>query len=57
MNTSGQVGGILCPIIVTWLKQAVGWNAALWLIGGLFLIGAVCWCLIDPHRRIFAEDT
>ena len=41
--------------IVTWLKQTAGWNSALWLIGGLFLMGAVCWCLIDPHRRIFAD--
>lgn len=56
MNTSGQVGGIICPIIVTWLKQTVGWNSALWLIGGLFLFGAICWCLIDPRRQIFPDE-
>lgn len=55
MNTSGQVGGILCPILVTGLKQTAGWNWALALIGGLFLFGAVCWCLVDPRRRIFAD--
>ena len=41
MNTSGQVGSVLCPIVVTWLKQNRygDWNAPLYLMGGLFLIG------------------
>jgi len=56
MNTSGQVGGIACPIIVTFLVEQLGsWHASLYLIGSLFLFGAVCWGLIDPHRRIFAD--
>lgn len=56
MNTSGQIGGVTCPIVVTFAVQRLGsWNASLYLIGGLFLFGAVCWCLIDPRRRIFAD--
>ena len=56
MNTSGQVGSVLCPIVVIWLKDRTGdWNSPLLLIGGLFLVGAVGWALIDPRRKVFDE--
>lgn len=56
MNTSGQVGSVLCPIVVIWLKDLTGdWNSALVLIAGLFLVGAVGWALIDPRRSVFEE--
>jgi MFS family permease len=54
MNTSGQVGSILCPPLVIWLKDSTGdWNSPLWLIGGLFVVGAVGWAMIDPRRKVF----
>lgn len=54
MNTAGQVGSIGSPLLVTYLLGQTGnWNAALFVIGGLYALGAVCWGLIDPHRRIF----
>jgi MFS family permease len=54
MNTSGQLGSVFCPIVVIWLKNRTGdWNAPLVLIGGLFLLGAVGWALIDPRRKVF----
>jgi len=53
MNTSGQIGSVICPLIVIWLQQHYDWNAPLYLIGGLFLVGAVAWGFINPHRKIF----
>lgn len=53
MNTSGQIGSVFCPLIVIWLQQHYDWNAPLYLIGGLFLVGAVAWGFINPHRKIF----
>ncbi|MEI7729812.1 MAG: MFS transporter [Verrucomicrobiota bacterium] len=54
MNTSGQIGGLLCPLVVTFLhKTYQDWNAPLFLMGGLFLMGAVGWCFVNPHKRIF----
>ena len=53
MNTSGQIGSVICPLIVIWLQQHYDWNAPLYLIGGLFLVGAVSWGFINPHRKIF----
>jgi nitrate/nitrite transporter NarK len=56
MNTAGQVGSLLCPILVTVLAEAfTDWNAPLYLIGLLFLVGAAAWCFIDPRRRVFEE--
>ncbi len=53
MNTAGQIGSIACPLIVIWLQQHYDWNAPLYLIGALFLVGAAAWGFIHPHRKIF----
>jgi hypothetical protein len=54
MNTAGQVGSFFCPPLVTALLAHYGdWNAPVVAIGGLFLFGALCWCVIDPRDRVF----
>jgi ACS family glucarate transporter-like MFS transporter len=54
MNTAGQVGSFFCPPLVTALLAHYGdWNAPVLAIGGLFLAGALCWCVIDPRDRVF----
>lgn len=54
MNTSGQVGSVFSPLLVTFLLAQLGdWNAPLLVMGALFLVGAVSWAFIDPRRRIF----
>jgi ACS family glucarate transporter-like MFS transporter len=54
MNTSGQVGSILSPLMVTFfLKQTGDWNVPLFVMGTLFLVGAVAWAFIDPRKRVF----
>src|SRR5512137_1687874 len=54
MNTSGALSSVLSPLMVTWLLSLFGdWNAPLYVMGGLFLFGAVCWGLINPRRPIF----
>ena len=58
MNTSGQFGSLLCPLIVAysveWFKS---WDLPLYLMGGLFLLGVVCWGLIDPTKPVFEAET
>ena len=54
MNTSGQLGAVLSPLLVTGTCKYFGdWNAPLFLMGALFLLGAVCWLFINPNRCIF----
>jgi ACS family glucarate transporter-like MFS transporter len=53
MNTSGQVGSILSPILVAAIVSRFSdWSAPLYLAGVLFLGGAVCWVWIDPTRPV-----
>jgi hypothetical protein len=26
-----------------------------WLLGGLFLVGSLCWLFIDPRRPVFDD--
>ena len=54
MNTSGQIGSILSPLVVAYLVDWTGnWSVPLYPMGVLFLVGAVCWCFINPRRPIF----
>jgi MFS family permease len=55
MNTSGALSSVLSPLMVTWLLKyfANNWNLPLFVMGGLFLVGAVCWGLINPQKKIF----
>lgn len=53
MNTSGQIGSVLSPLMVTFLLAQTGeWNAPLWVMGGLYLLGSLAWLGIDPRKRI-----
>jgi MFS family permease len=53
MNASGQVGAILSPLLVAWVvKHFSNWSAPLYLTGGLFLAGAVCWLWVDPTKPV-----
>jgi dipeptide/tripeptide permease len=54
MNTAGNAGGMVSPIIAVYVKdQFGGWNAPLYLMSVLFLVGSLCWLLIDPRRQVF----
>jgi MFS transporter, ACS family, glucarate transporter len=52
MNTSGQVGGVLSPVIAAFVAQRfTSWSMPLYLTGTLYLFGALCWLWIDPERK------
>lgn len=55
MNTSGALSSVLSPLMVTWLLHLFhnNWNMPLFVMGGLFLVGAICWGFINPHKRVF----
>lgn len=56
MNTAGQLGAFLSPIILPYLladpKRPEDWALPLYIAGGLYLCGAVCWLFVDPNRRL-----
>ena len=57
MNTAGQVGGILSPIILALiLKYFSSWSAPLYLTGLLYTLGALAWCMVDASRPIWPKE-
>jgi MFS family permease len=56
MNTAGQIGAFLSPIILPYLlndqNRPEDWALPLFVAGGLYLAGALCWMLVDPSRPV-----
>jgi ACS family glucarate transporter-like MFS transporter/ACS family D-galactonate transporter-like MFS transporter len=53
MNMFGNFAAAVCPIFVAKLFQLTEtWNLILLLFAAVFLVGAICWLLVNPHRRV-----
>jgi hypothetical protein len=40
--------------VVTWLVgRYQSWSAPIYVMAGLFLLGAIAWMTIDPRDRVF----
>ena len=58
MNTAGQVGSIFSPMVVAYsVERFHDWNLPLYLLGGLFVLGAFCWFFIDAEKPVFTAST
>jgi sugar phosphate permease len=57
MNSIGNLVAMLNPLIVAYSVQWFGsWDVPLYVMGGLFLVGAACWTIIDPRRPVFGAE-
>jgi len=54
MNTAGQVGGFLCPLVIGYTREYYmqHWTLCLYSIAGFFVLGSLCWLLIDVRESI-----
>ena len=53
MNTFGNLGGALSPVVVGWSVQNLdSWTPSLLSIAVCYLLAAGCWLLVDPERPI-----
>jgi ACS family glucarate transporter-like MFS transporter len=53
MNTVGQVGGILSPIVLATLVDATGnWNLPLLVLAAIYAVAGVAWLTINPEQRV-----
>jgi ACS family glucarate transporter-like MFS transporter len=53
MNTAGQVGGILSPIVLAYLVEGFGdWSLPLHVLSGLYLVAAGAWLLVPGKLSI-----
>jgi len=55
MNTWGNIGGAISPLLLTYLVGAYGWNMPFLVAAGLSLTAAALFWRIDASRKIFAE--
>ena len=54
MNTAGNGTAMVFPFLAIFLKDHFGtWDAPLYMMSAVFFVGVVCWCLIDPRKRVF----
>ena len=53
MNTVGNVGGFIGPIVVGFMVDRwQSWTMPLYLTAGVYALGALAWLAINPNRRI-----
>jgi MFS family permease len=52
LNTGGNAGGLLAPIVTPWVGQRFGWGAAVALGSLVSLIGLTLWLGIEPARAL-----
>jgi cyanate permease len=53
MNTVGQVGGILSPIVLAYLVDATNnWNFPLLVLAGIYAVAGIAWLAINPEQRV-----
>ena len=54
MNTAGQVGGFLCPIMIGYARQywGVSWTVCLYTIAAFFTLGSLSWLFINVTHTL-----
>ena len=52
MNTSGQIGGVLSPVVLALLVQHLhNWSLPLYLMAALYAVSSACWLFVDSNPR------
>jgi MFS family permease len=57
MNTFGNLGGVMSPIVVGWcLALWSDWEAPLYTVAALYAFSALCWLGVDPTQPLDLPD-
>lgn len=52
MNTTGQVGALLSPLVLALLvQQFASWALPLYVMAGLYAFSSVCWFFVNPEAE------
>lgn len=58
MNTAGQIGAFICPLVIPYSVKALGsMTAGVYMVGILYLFGALCWLAVDPTKPVWPEES
>jgi MFS transporter, ACS family, glucarate transporter len=56
MNTAGQVGGMLSPVVLALVvREFSNWAMPLYFTAALYAVGGLCWFLIDASKPLDLE--
>lgn len=59
MNTAGQLGAFLSPILLPYMigegARPEDWALPLLVAGGLYIAGACCWLFVDPGKTVLRK--
>ena len=56
MNMIGNLAAAATPTLIGYLfKYTSNWNLVLALFGGMYLVAAICWWLVDPRDAIVPD--
>jgi MFS family permease len=57
MNTVGNVGGAIAPLVVGYMVKSWGsWTAPFYVMAGVFVFGVAMWMLLDPRKSVLLEN-
>jgi MFS family permease len=57
MNTFGNLGGVMSPIVVGWCLMLWGsWEAPLYTVAGFYVFAAICWLGVDASELLDLPD-
>jgi cyanate permease len=52
MNTSGQIGSILSPLVLARIVGRTGdWSLPLYVLASLYAVAALCWVFVRPRQE------
>jgi len=57
MNTGNQIGAALTAYLTPWIAARLGWNASFLTAAILCAVGAMCWLVVDPGRKLAQDDS
>ena len=52
LNTGGNLGGMLAPVLTPMIAAHFGWAGGLYFGSLMVLIGMLTWLLVDPGKKI-----
>jgi MFS family permease len=57
MNMWGNLGGAVCPVVIGYILKWTNsnWNLTFYVSAALYLMGIVCWSLLDPVTPLEKE--
>jgi nitrate/nitrite transporter NarK len=57
MNTVGNVGGAIAPLVVGYAVKSWGsWTLPFYIMAAVFVFGALMWLLVDPRKSVLLES-